>query len=167
MSDPLRTVHDALENAGCDPRGPLHKFTARCPAHEDRRPSLSVAEGADGRAVLYCFAGCDVRDIIAALGLGWQDLFREGHRNGRPHRILAKPRAAIDLVLSTLRELEIAYRPTRSADFWIADFCPACGQRGHGVLWLGNDAGRVWLSCFNGCPQADVLAALTGTLVAS
>jgi len=37
--------------------------TARCPAHDDREPSLSVREGADGEPVFTCFAGCDWRDI--------------------------------------------------------------------------------------------------------
>jgi hypothetical protein len=43
----------------------------RCPAHADRRPSLSVADGRDGRLLLRCFAGCAFDDILAALrGLG-------------------------------------------------------------------------------------------------
>ena len=40
---------------------------ARCPAHDDRSPSLSIAEGHDGRLLLYCFAGCDFEAIRAAL----------------------------------------------------------------------------------------------------
>src|SRR4051794_35168753 len=41
--------------------------TARCPTHEDRRPSLSIMDGANG-PVATCFAGCDWRDIRAELG---------------------------------------------------------------------------------------------------
>ena len=37
--------------------------TARCPAHDDREPSLSVRNGVDGEPVFNCFAGCDWRDI--------------------------------------------------------------------------------------------------------
>src|SRR5262245_59263245 len=40
---------------------------ARCPAHGDRNPSLSVSDGADGKVLVKCFAGCDARDIIDAL----------------------------------------------------------------------------------------------------
>lgn len=40
----------------------------RCPAHADRDPSLSVAEGRDGRLLVHCFAGCDFRDVLASLG---------------------------------------------------------------------------------------------------
>lgn len=39
----------------------------RCPAHEDRTPSLSVSLGR--RAILFhCFAGCPNEEVIAALG---------------------------------------------------------------------------------------------------
>ena len=34
------------------------KWQGRCPAHADRSPSLSVAEGQDGRVLVHCFAGC-------------------------------------------------------------------------------------------------------------
>jgi len=44
-------------------------WTARCPAHMDENPSLSVAIG-DGRVVLTCHAGCRYIDILEALGLG-------------------------------------------------------------------------------------------------
>ncbi len=37
--------------------------TARCPAHDDREPSLSIRDGIDGEPVFNCFAGCDWRDI--------------------------------------------------------------------------------------------------------
>ncbi len=39
----------------------------RCPAHDDRLPSLSLANGHDGRLLLYCYAGCSFREIIQAL----------------------------------------------------------------------------------------------------
>jgi hypothetical protein len=51
------------------------RYIAKCPAHEDRSPSLSVRELADGRILLHCFAGCDVGAIVAALGMKLSDLF--------------------------------------------------------------------------------------------
>lgn len=39
----------------------------RCPAHEDRTPSLSVRVGRT-RLLLHCFAGCRTPDILRALG---------------------------------------------------------------------------------------------------
>jgi putative DNA primase/helicase len=39
----------------------------RCPAHDDRTPSLSVRVGRS-RLLLHCFAGCRAADILRALG---------------------------------------------------------------------------------------------------
>jgi len=38
-----------------------------CPAHADVNASLSVAVGDNGRPIFHCHAGCDFRDVIAAL----------------------------------------------------------------------------------------------------
>jgi putative DNA primase/helicase len=40
---------------------------ACCPAHEDREPSLSISDGKNGKLLVHCHAGCDQRDVIAAL----------------------------------------------------------------------------------------------------
>lgn len=48
-------------------------FVARCPAHEDKSPSLSVTLGRKW-IVYHCFAGCDRDAIRRALGLEWKDL---------------------------------------------------------------------------------------------
>lgn len=37
-----------------------------CPAHDDRRPSLSIRPG-DRRLLFHCFAGCETADVIDAL----------------------------------------------------------------------------------------------------
>ena len=50
-------------------------WVARCPAHDDRTPSLSIAEGCDGRPLLHCFAGCPPEAVCRALGLELRDLF--------------------------------------------------------------------------------------------
>jgi hypothetical protein len=50
-------------------------WIARCPAHADRRPSLSVGVGKDGRVLLKCYAGCRVEDIVRAIGLELSALF--------------------------------------------------------------------------------------------
>ena len=41
-------------------------WTARCPAHDDRTPSLSIG-WRDGRVLLHCFGGCTQADVIDAL----------------------------------------------------------------------------------------------------
>jgi hypothetical protein len=39
----------------------------RCPAHEDRSPSLSWRLADDGRALVHCFSGCDFEAIVEAI----------------------------------------------------------------------------------------------------
>ena len=54
------------------------KWVARCPAHDDRGPSLSIAETADGRVLLYDFgAQCSAAEILDAIGLDFAVLFPE------------------------------------------------------------------------------------------
>jgi hypothetical protein len=50
-------------------------WVARCPAHDDRRASLSIGEGEDGRVLVHCHAGCDTSAVLAAVGLKMADLF--------------------------------------------------------------------------------------------
>jgi putative DNA primase/helicase len=57
---------------GVRPLGP-HSWMARCPAHEDRDPSLSVSVK-EGRVLLHCFAGCAPEAVLEAVGLTWKDL---------------------------------------------------------------------------------------------
>lgn len=44
-------------------------WIARCPAHDDRSPSLSVSEVAGGKVLIHCFTGCTYESIISALGI--------------------------------------------------------------------------------------------------
>jgi hypothetical protein len=51
-------------------------YRAKCPGHEGQSAdSLSLTEGEDGAALLYCFGGCDYRRVLHALGLDAPDLF--------------------------------------------------------------------------------------------
>lgn len=51
-------------------------WSARCPAHKDKRQSLSINEGDKG-IILKCHAGCGTADVLDALGLKLRDLFPE------------------------------------------------------------------------------------------
>jgi hypothetical protein len=77
MSEALQRVLDRLSRVKQNSRG----YEALCPAHEDRTPSLSIAEGEDGRVLLNCFAGCSTEAVVERLGLEMHDLYE--HRNGR------------------------------------------------------------------------------------
>jgi hypothetical protein len=58
------------------------KWVACCPAHEDRSPSLSIRQ-ADDKILIYCFAGCDVDDVVGSVGMSLSDLMPEsvGHNH--------------------------------------------------------------------------------------
>lgn len=58
-------------------------WEARCPAHEDRRPSLAVSETED-RVLIHCRAGCTTEAVCSALGLTLADLFHD--RGAGPSR---------------------------------------------------------------------------------
>ena|SRR5437763_2998497 len=61
-------------------------YIAKCPAHDDRKPSLSIDEGVDGRALVICRAGCALNLVLSAAGLTINDLFpaptRQPSKNG-------------------------------------------------------------------------------------
>lgn len=42
-------------------------WSARCPAHDDRTPSLSLRDTGDGKVLIRCHAGCDQDEVIAHL----------------------------------------------------------------------------------------------------
>jgi hypothetical protein len=50
-------------------------WQAKCPAHQDHEPSLSIKEGPDGRTLLHCHAGCSTDSVLSSLGLKHRDLF--------------------------------------------------------------------------------------------
>lgn len=72
---PVAAVLARLSNARRSGNG----WEASCPAHDDRRASLSVGVGHDGRALLNCHAaaGCTPETIVSALGLSMRDLFAD------------------------------------------------------------------------------------------
>jgi hypothetical protein len=80
---PLARILDALDRCGCVTRSSGQGWRAQCPAHEDRAPSLSLREGADGSALLFCFAGCETKAVLQALGLRLSDLYPGDGRRRR------------------------------------------------------------------------------------
>ena len=68
--DPLGAVLSRLD--GVKRTGP-NSWMARCPAHPDRNPSLSISLK-EGKVLVHCFAGCAPEAVLEALGLTWRDL---------------------------------------------------------------------------------------------
>ena len=81
---------DRLERVRRTGRG---RWVARCPAHDDRGPSLSIRELDDGRVLAHCFAGCGVDAVLGAVSLDMEALFPEQRvadrviRERRPYRV--------------------------------------------------------------------------------
>jgi hypothetical protein len=64
----------AFDKLGIDPSRGSGKI--RCPAHDDRNPSLSWRLGDDGRLLVNCHSGCTAADVAAAVGADMSDMFR-------------------------------------------------------------------------------------------
>ena len=73
------------------------------PDHDDRRPSMTVDEGFDGRVLIHCHSRrCDIGGIVAGMGLEVRDLFPPGDKWKRTtprstvnrHARAPKPKAA-------------------------------------------------------------------------
>ncbi len=72
------------------------RWLARCPAHDDKRPSLSVRETSDGVVLLKCWSGCSTAEVVAAVGLDLAALFPEKTIDGgKPER---RPFPAADIL---------------------------------------------------------------------
>ncbi len=59
-------------------------YIARCPAHDDTTPSLSISTGDGGRILLKCHTGCSTGAVLAAVSLEMKDLFYSGTSSPTP-----------------------------------------------------------------------------------
>jgi hypothetical protein len=59
-------------------------YTACCPAHTDKSPSLAIRELDDGRILMKCFADCSVQDIMGSIGMEIGDLFPDTNKDLPP-----------------------------------------------------------------------------------
>jgi hypothetical protein len=58
-----------------EPKRRGSEFFLRCPAHEDKNPSLSTKKADDAKILVYCFAGCSVKAICDSIGISSASLF--------------------------------------------------------------------------------------------
>jgi putative DNA primase/helicase len=77
-------------------------WAARCPAHEDRNPSLSITQR-DGRVLVHCFSGCEQTAVLEELQR--RDLWpRSERREHYPHRATPLPRRPAPPVDTGMRD---------------------------------------------------------------
>ncbi len=72
MVSTLKSVLNELDGVQQTSPG---EWKARCPAHNDLNPSLSVTKGDDYPVVLFCHAGCDfkkIADELDSLSASWK-----------------------------------------------------------------------------------------------
>ena len=72
---PFQFANDGVLSAFDHVRPAGDGWSARCPAHDDRRSSLAIGRGDDGRWLLHCHAGCPLVAILEAAHLTTRDLF--------------------------------------------------------------------------------------------
>lgn len=76
-------------------------WSACCPAHEDRTPSLSINDGNDG-IVVYCHAGCDQRSVVMALqAMGAWPVFEKKQQAPAPEKKAGKIKDCYDYKTET------------------------------------------------------------------
>ena len=75
-------------------------YMACCPSHNDRSPSLAIAEKEDGRVLLKCFAGCSADEVLGAIGLELKDVMPEnvGYHRRKPERVPFNSRDVLSAV---------------------------------------------------------------------
>jgi putative DNA primase/helicase len=97
-------------------------WMACCPAHEDREPSLSITDAKGGKVLVRCHAGCDQRQVIAALrsrGV-WET---EGRHDGRsPRKSVRRLPAALGPDILKRTEAALAFwQASQPAEGTLAD----------------------------------------------
>ena len=102
-------------------------FQARCPAHPDKNPSLSVSEGERG-ILLKCWSGCTLREICESLGVEQRDLFwgaldldplrrrKAAQQRDRQRHIRERIAHQQGTLIDALREADFFVRSRRGVD---------------------------------------------------
>jgi hypothetical protein len=119
----VQRVREALQEHECRPRGSNLKLRARCPLCESSRPDvLSVSQGRCG-ALVRCFAACETAGVLAAIGLGWDDLFdepREGAEQAwKPLRREPAPADRVGEVIERAVRVQLTAEAQKGAAWWL------------------------------------------------
>jgi len=67
------------------------QYKARCPAHQDQHPSLTVREGHTW-ILLFCHTGCSAKQILDAVGATWKDILLDEDAPWQPTRRMLQSR---------------------------------------------------------------------------
>jgi hypothetical protein len=134
-ADRLLDKLNGVKRTGAD------RWIANCPAHDDKRPSLNIRELGDGRLLIICRAQCATEDVLASVGLTFEDLYPERlpeHHYRREQR----PFPAADVLRAVSFEALVAGI--------------ILGRLGAGHALSGDDRQRAFLACERLIAAADL-----------
>lgn len=130
-------IHQLLDKLDGVKQTRPNRWQARCPAHDDRSPSLAITETSEGTILVKCWAGCGAGEIVGAVGLELKDLFPPRF-DGAVYQASKPPRySAHEVVKTVITEatiLELAYRTLERGD--------ELSLPDQGRVWLAIDAIR-------------------------
>lgn len=93
------SVVDRFEKLKRCEGGRCPHWQARCPAHNDNTPSLTLwLSRSTGVLCVRCWAGCDTRDILRVKGLQMGDLFPPDSNQHGPYEEAGKRKAPREVV---------------------------------------------------------------------
>lgn len=76
MNDQIERLLSRLDKVEqLPPRQHQARYRACCPAHDDKKPSLSITLSQSDTILLRCWSGCSVEEVVGAVGMDMQDLF--------------------------------------------------------------------------------------------
>jgi hypothetical protein len=102
---------------GVKTNGPC-KWLAKCPAHNDRSPSLAI-KLVDDRILIHCFAGCSIQAVLDAVGLDMANLFPDRFTNPdtpKPKAPRFSPYELFPLLIQEALILALAFDAVVSGD---------------------------------------------------
>jgi putative DNA primase/helicase len=92
---PIEKVLGVLEGVKQTGR---NTWKAKCPAHDDKNPSLKVTRADDDAVLTHCYTGCSFDDVVNATPLSKSDFFPPkpgSYSNGRQNENLGPVRAKV------------------------------------------------------------------------
>lgn len=143
---------NALDRAECSPRKFHGGWRSKCPTHGSKGGTLKVTELPGGGVMFHCFAGCVSGDVIADLGLTWEDIYGDTTPKFDPI-----PRKA--------KIFKPYLNPVAEAVRYGANLCPSGGQDldSWSRVYVGScvcggrmSAGPTGAECENHCPIREV-----------
>ncbi|MDH5327989.1 MAG: phage/plasmid primase, P4 family [Gammaproteobacteria bacterium] len=143
-------------------------WMARCPAHDDKNPSLKISEGENGNTLAHCFAGCafgEVVDSSRVYGIEPGDFYGkslDGERPRVPPKQLERAKT-IKVIADSDRERGVELTPddiqaAKDADATLLkqygatedDLARAFAEKYTGQLQFDHDIGKWywWTGCY-------------------